>query len=109
MNDAEIGNPPRKFSIASFAMPKEQAVPRAVHWLEAIFILLHLERKHVFLVVLPMPTSFPKFRVIHVWCDYFLIPPFPILLAKVINKGIVDSGSMRQEEAGSRREFVKEE
>jgi hypothetical protein len=69
-------------------------VPGAVHRLESIFILLYLKSEHVFLVVLPMPTGFPKFHIIHVRCDDLLVSALPILLAKVINKGIVDSSAM---------------
>ena len=63
MDNAKIYNSPWKLSITAFAVPKEQAMTRAVHRFKAILILLNLKGKHVFLVVLPMPASLPEFGI----------------------------------------------
>ena len=52
-----------KIRTLSFALTviKNKAVTRAVHWLEAELLLLHLEPEHVLFVMVPMARGLPQF------------------------------------------------
>lgn len=51
----EIRHTKRELSVASFSMAEHDTVARAVHWFQCPLLLLHIEYKHVFGVMLPMP------------------------------------------------------
>ncbi len=56
-----------------------------------------------------MPRSLPQFQVIHIWRNDFLVTPHSILSLNKINELVVETGTMRVEEATARGKLVEAE
>ena len=69
MDYAELCHPDREFLVASIPRIKDDAMSWTIHRFQCPFLLLDLERKHVILVVLPVPGGFPELAVVHIWGD----------------------------------------
>jgi hypothetical protein len=69
MDDAEFRHSEGKLSVAPIPGPEDEAVSRAVHWLETPFLLLDVEGEHAVLVILPVTRLLPELAVEHVGRD----------------------------------------
>eukprot|EP00038_Savillea_parva_P007110 m.167860 g.167860 ORF g.167860 m.167860 type:complete len:388 (-) comp12888_c0_seq1:1202-2365(-) len=56
----KVGNAVREFLVRPGPMLEEETVPGAIHGLEGKRLLLHLETKHVIVVVLPVSRRLPQ-------------------------------------------------
>lgn len=109
VKDTEIGETERELTVRTLTNTEHQAVSRTVHGLESKGILLNGEREHVLLVVLPMSRSVPQLDVIHIGRHDLSVPALVILALDEVHKGVVDTSSVREEEARTGREIVEEE
>ena len=64
-------------------------VSGAVHGLEGVGFLLHLEGEHVLAVVLPVAGGLPQLAVVNVGRDYFLEAPLLVLTLPMVEKGVL--------------------
>ena len=64
-------------------------VSGAVHGLERVGLLLHLEGEHVLTVVLPVARGLPELAVVDVGRDYFLEAPLLVLTLPMVEKGVL--------------------
>lgn len=109
VKDTEIGETEGELTVRTLTNTEHQAVSRAVHGLESKGILLNGERKHVLLVVLPMSRSVPQLDVVHVGRHNLSVSALVVLALDEVHKGVVDTGSVREEEARTGGEIVEEE
>lgn len=108
VKDTEIGKAKRKLTVRTLTDTEHQAVSRAVHGLESKGIFLNGEREHVLLVILPMSRSVPQLDVIHVGRHDLSVAALVVLALDKVHEGVIDAGSVREEEARSGREIVEE-
>lgn len=66
VNDTELRHPDWQLLIASVATVEDKTVSRTVHRFQRPFLLLHIEREHVIIIILPVTRSLPEFTVEHV-------------------------------------------
>lgn len=109
VENTEISNSPWELSVRTLSVAESETVTGAVHWLETEILLLNLNLEHVLRVVLPMAGSLPQIDVVHVWSNDLFVSTGPVLLTQKLEKGVVDFGTVWQEEARSGGELVEEE
>lgn len=90
-------------------MREEQTVARAIHGLHTELLALHVEHKHVSLVVLRVARLLPELEVEHVGRDDFLVAALPVLLLDHFHQAVIDTSAVRQPEARARRQLMEEE
>ena len=90
-------------------MREHQAVTRTIHWFETIFSIITLKEEHIVLVVIIVTTDSPQVQIEHIRTYHFSVATIVVLLTNELNQTVVDIGSMRQEEAATRTQFMEEE
>jgi hypothetical protein len=71
-------------TIALDSLLENEDMPWAIHGLQRVFAFFGLRDKHVFTVLIPMPSLFPKALVNDLWTLDFLIAIVSINLAHVL-------------------------
>ncbi len=105
MEHAQVGISQGQVSVADDTVLKKNAMSGAVHRLQTVASVVTLEQKHSISVVLVMSTSLPKFKVIHVRSDNFLVTSHSVLLSNHKHQFVVDMGALGLEEGAARRHF----
>ena len=73
MDDAELSHPNGKLLVASVSRIEDQAVSWAIHGFESPFFFLNVQQEHVILIVLPMAGCLPKFGVVHIGRNDYMV------------------------------------
>lgn len=105
MEHAEVGISQGQVSVADDTVLEKNAMGGAVHRLQTVTSIVTLEQKHRISVVLVMSTSLPKFEVIHVRSDNFLVTSHSVLLSNHKHEFVVNVGALGLEEGAARRHF----
>lgn len=105
MEHTKVSIPQGQVSVADDSVLKKNAMSGAVHRLQTVASIVTLEQKHVISVVLVMATSLPKFEVIHVRSDNFLVASHSVLFPNHKHEFVVNMGALGLEEGATRRHF----
>ena len=68
VQDTKVSETDGEFTVRAISNTKHHTVTRAVHGLERVLFLLHVEAEHVFLVIDPVSRRFPQLDVVDVGC-----------------------------------------
>ncbi len=109
VQDTKIGHAPWQVPEVGVGVGKDLAVPRAVHGLHAVLLLLDLKHKHVLGVVAPVTRRLPEIRLVHVGGHDLLEISLAVLVLDDVHQGVVDAGSVREEKGRTGGHLVKEE
>mmetsp|Transcript_6588 Transcript_6588/g.15853 ORF Transcript_6588/g.15853 Transcript_6588/m.15853 type:complete len:566 (+) Transcript_6588:515-2212(+) len=106
---AKVGHADGELAVGARAAVEDDAVPGAVHRLEAKLLLLHVDGKHVLLVVVRVPADLPEVKVVHVGRHDLVVLVLPVLLLDQRHEAVVDAGAVGLEEARAGGQRVEEE
>lgn len=109
VQDTEIRDSQRKFSVTSLAVAEEHKVTGAVHRLKSPLPLLDIKLEHVILVVGPVTRRLPNADIIHVGGLNLLVAALTVLGAQKGLESVEDLGTVGEKERASWRNLVEEE
>lgn len=88
---------------------KHEAMARTVHWLKAVFFSFFLNEENVLLVLEVMTTFHPKFRVVNVWTNNFIVTSDFILRSHQLDQSVVNDSSVGFEQSATSRQLSEVE
>lgn len=108
MQDSEIRETEREFTIGSFTDIKHEAMGGAVHGFETELFLFDVKHKHLVLVVIVMTRRLPELDVEHVGRHDLRVSTLTILALDEGHQRVVNPRTMGEEETRTWREFMEE-
>ena len=102
VQNTKVSHSPGQISVVDILVSKDLAVARTIHGFQAKLLLLNLKQEHAVSIMLPMSRRLPQIRLVHVGRDDFFEATLSVLGFLQVQKRIVNTSSVRQEETASR-------